>query len=158
MEDYRNFGSGCAGNRSRKTAVRRFQERIDDHFLVALASTQRHDPAAGYRLAESTAEIQAAELLLYDAAARLDQLGGVGKLIRCSMLSIIRDCGWGVRLLARAVDSSTRRAARTQCGKTEPIQRIWRCECRPLACNFDLGPRRQHVQQGVTRKHLVVRV
>ena len=60
-----------------KAAVRRFQERIDDHFLVALASTQRHDPAAGYRLAESTAEIQAAELLLYDAAARLDQLGGV---------------------------------------------------------------------------------
>ena len=109
-----------------KAAVRRFQERIDAHFLVALASTQRHDPAAGYRLAESTAEIQAAELLLYDAAARLDQLGGVEEVDPVLNASIIRDCGWGVRSLARAVDRLYEASGANAMREDEPIQRIWR--------------------------------
>ena len=109
-----------------KAAVRRFQERIDDHFLVALANVQRHDPAAGYRLAESTAEIQAAELLLYDAAARLDHLGGVDDVDPVLNASIIRDCGWGVRALANAVDRLYEASGANAMRSSEPIQRIWR--------------------------------
>ena len=90
-----NSRVGRSSDRRRKPAVRRFQERLDDHFLVALGDVQRNDPAAGYRLAESTAEIHAAELLLYDAAARLDQLGGVENVDPVLNASIIRDCGFG---------------------------------------------------------------
>jgi len=109
-----------------KAAVRRFQERIDDHFLVALASVQRNDPAAGYRLAESTAEIHAAELLLYDAAARLDHLGGVEEVDPVVNASIIRDCGWGVRALANAVDRLYEASGANAMRADEPIQRLWR--------------------------------
>ena len=109
-----------------KAAVRRFQERIDDHFLVALSSVQRNDPAAGYRLAESTAEIQAAELLIYDAAARLDHLGGVDEVDPVLNASIIRDCGWGVRALANAVDRLYEASGANAMRADEPIQRLWR--------------------------------
>ena len=109
-----------------KAAVRRFQERIDAHFLVALASVQRNDPAAGYRLAESTAEIQAAELLIYDAAARLDHLGGVDEVDPVLNASIIRDCGWGVRALANAVDRLYEASGANAMRADEPIQRLWR--------------------------------
>ena len=109
-----------------KAAVRRFQERIDDHFLVALSSVQRNDPAAGYRLAESTAEIQAAELLIYDAAARLDHLGGVDEVDPVLKASIIRDCGWGVRALANAVDRLYEASGANAMRADEPIQRLWR--------------------------------
>ena len=109
-----------------KAAVRRFQERIDDHYLVALASVQRNDPAAGYRLAESTAEIHAAELLLYDAAARLDHLGGVEEIDPVLNASIIRDCGWGVRALANAVDRLYEASGANAMRTDEPIQRLWR--------------------------------
>ena len=109
-----------------KAAVRRFQERIDDHFLVALSSVQRNDPAAGYRLAESTAEIQAAELLIYDAAARLDHLGGVDEVDPVLNASILRDCGWGVRALANAVDRLYEASGANAMRADEPIQRLWR--------------------------------
>jgi len=109
-----------------KAAVRRFQERIDDHFLVALSSVQRNDPAAGYRLAESTAEIQAAELLIYDAAARLDHLGSVDEVDPVLNASIIRDCGWGVRALANAVDRLYEASGANAMRADEPIQRLWR--------------------------------
>ena len=109
-----------------KAAVRRFQERIDDHFLVALSSVQRNDPAAGYRLAESTAEIQAAELLIYDAAARSDHLGGVDEVDPVLNASIIRDCGWGVRALANAVDRLYEASGANAMRADEPIQRLWR--------------------------------
>lgn len=109
-----------------KAAVRRFQERIDDHFLVALSSVQRNDPAAGYRLAESTAEIQAAELLIYDAAARLDHLGGVDDVDPVLNASIIRDCGWGVRALTNAVDRLYEASGANAMRADEPIQRLWR--------------------------------
>ena len=109
-----------------KAAVRRFQERIDDHFLVALSSVQRNDPAAGYRLAESTAEIQAAELLIYDAAARLDHLGGVDEVDPVLNASIMRDCGWGVRALANAGDRLYEASGANAMRADEPIQRLWR--------------------------------
>ena len=109
-----------------KAAVRRFQERLDDHFLVALGDVQRNDPAAGYRLAESTAEIHAAELLLYDAAARLDQLGAVENVDPVLNASIIRDCGFGVKTLANAVDRLYEASGATAMRADEPIQRLWR--------------------------------
>ena len=109
-----------------KAAVRRFQERLDDHFLVALGDVQRNDPAAGYRLAESTAEIHAAELLLYDAAARLDQLGGVENVDPVLNASIIRDCGFGVKTLAKAVDRLYEASGANAMRADEPIQRLWR--------------------------------
>ncbi len=109
-----------------KAAVRRFQERLDDHFLVALGDVQRNDPAAGYRLAESTAEIHAAELLLYDAAARLDQLGAVENVDAVLNASIIRDCGFGVKTLASAVDRLYEASGANAMRADEPIQRLWR--------------------------------
>ena len=109
-----------------KAAVRRFQERLDDHFLVALGDVQRNDPAAGYRLAESTAEIHAAELLLYDAAARLDQLGAVENVDPVLNASIIRDCGFGVKTLASAVDRLYEASGANAMRADEPIQRLWR--------------------------------
>ena len=109
-----------------KAAVRRFQERLDDHFLVALGDVQRNDPAAGYRLAESTAEIHAAELLLYDAAARLVQLGAVENVDPVLNASIIRDCGFGVKTLANAVDRLYEASGANAMRADEPIQRLWR--------------------------------
>ena len=109
-----------------KAAVRRFQERLDDHFLVALGDVQRNDPAAGYRLAESTAEIHAAELLLYAAAARLDQLGAVENVDPVLNASIIRDCGFGVKTLANAVDRLYEASGANAMRADEPIQRLWR--------------------------------
>ena len=109
-----------------KAAVRRFQERVDDHFLVALGATQRNDPAAGYRLAESTAEILAAELLLYDAAARLDQLGAAEEVDQLVNASIVRDCGWGVKALSTAVDRLYEASGSNAMRADEPIQRLWR--------------------------------
>ena len=109
-----------------KAAVRRYQERLDDHFLVALGDVQRNDPAAGYRLAESTAEIHAAELLLYDAAARLDQLGAVENVDPVLNASIIRDCGFGVKTLANAVDRLYEASGANAMRADEPIQRLWR--------------------------------
>ncbi len=109
-----------------KAAVRRFQERMDGHFLVALGDTQRNDPAAGYRLAESTAEILAAELLLFDAAARLDHLGGAEEVDSLLNASIVRDCGWGVRALAAAVDRLYEASGANAMRPDEPMQRLWR--------------------------------
>ncbi len=109
-----------------KAAVRRFRERLDGHFLVAIANTQRNDPAAGYRLAESTAEIQAAELLLYDAAVRLDRLGGSEEVDALVNASIIRDCGWAVRALATAVDRLYEASGANAMRPDEPMQRLWR--------------------------------
>ena len=109
-----------------KAAVRRFRERLDGHFLVAIANTQRNDPAAGYRLAESTAEIQAAELLLYDAAVRLDRLGGSEEVDALVNASIIRDCGWAVRALATAVDRLYEASGSNAMRPDEPMQRLWR--------------------------------
>ena len=109
-----------------KAAVRRFQERMDSHFLVALGDNQRNDPAAGYRLAESTAEILAAELLLFDAAARLDCLGGAEEVDSLLNASIVRDCGWGVRALAAAVDRLYEASGANAMRPDEPMQRLWR--------------------------------
>ena len=120
----RQFAAPVIG--AAKAAVRRFQERLDDHFLVALANTQRNDPAAGYRLAESTAEIHAAELLLYDAAARLDQLGGADEVDLLINASIVRDCGWAVRALAEAVDRLYEASGANVMRADEPMQRLWR--------------------------------
>ena len=92
------------------------------HSVMSSATTQQ----AGYRLAESTAEIHAAELLLCDAAARLDQLGEVENVDPVLNASIIRDCGFGVKTLAKAVDRLYEASGANAMRADEPIQRLWR--------------------------------
>ncbi|MEZ5261834.1 MAG: hypothetical protein R2755_08655 [Acidimicrobiales bacterium] len=58
-----------------KAALSRFIERMGSHFLPLSGLVQRNDPAARLRVAESAAEIDAAERTLLAAAARCDELG-----------------------------------------------------------------------------------
>jgi 3-hydroxy-9,10-secoandrosta-1,3,5(10)-triene-9,17-dione monooxygenase len=109
-----------------KAAIGRFQERMDNHVLLALKTTQLNDPLALNRLAESSAEIQAAELMLYHAAKQLDLLGAADKVDPLYNAVIIRDCGFAVRLLANSVDRLFEASGGSALASDEPMQRIWR--------------------------------
>ena len=109
-----------------KAAIGRFRERMDNHVLLALKTTQLNDPLALNRLAESSAEIQAAELMLYHAAKQLDLLGAADEVDPLDNAVIIRDCGFAVRLLANSVDRLFEASGGSALSSAEPMQRIWR--------------------------------
>jgi 3-hydroxy-9,10-secoandrosta-1,3,5(10)-triene-9,17-dione monooxygenase len=108
--------------------VRRFRERLDGHQLFMVQSSQRSDPAAGARLAESSADTNAAELVLLDAARRLDEMAATPQeqLDPVDVATIHRDAAYGVRLCARAVDRLYEASGGSSLQRDEPMQRIWR--------------------------------
>ncbi len=109
-----------------KAAVSRFVERLDGHVIMARGGSQRSDPAAGARLAESSAEVNAAELVLLDAAQRLDGLGADADPDPERVGSIFRDTGYSVRMATRAVDRMYEASGGSALRRSEPIQRLWR--------------------------------
>ena len=109
-----------------KAALQRFQERLDGHVIMAKQSSQRDDPAALLRLAESAAETNAAELVLLEAARRLDRLATEEHPDPVEVASIGRDTSYGVRLCASAVDRLYEASGGSALQASEPIQRLWR--------------------------------
>ena len=109
-----------------KAAVTRFVERLDSHVIMARGGSQRSDPAAGARLAESAAEVNAAELVLLEAAQLLDALGSESDPHPERVASIFRDTGYSVRLATRAVDRVYEASGGSALRRAEPIQRLWR--------------------------------
>ena len=55
ISSYRHHRVGCPLIGAAKAALRRFQERLDDHVLMTRQGSQRADPAAALRLAEPDA-------------------------------------------------------------------------------------------------------
>lgn len=109
-----------------KATLRRFQERLDGHVLMAHQGSQRSDPAAALRLAESAAEAHAAELVLLDACHRLDRLAATDEPDPVVVASIARDTAYSVRLCASAVDRLYEASGGSALRIDEPIQRYWR--------------------------------
>ncbi len=109
-----------------KAALRRFQERLDTHVIVARQSSQRGDPAAVLRLAESAADTNAAEVVLLEAARRLDRLSSQEAPDPVEVASIGRDTSYGVRLAAKAVDRLYEASGGSALTVDEPMQRLWR--------------------------------
>lgn len=108
------------------SAVRRFTERLDGHVILAAGGNQRSDPAAGARLAEASAEAEAAQLIGFEAAARLDALGHDAEPDPERVGSIFRDTAFAVRMAARAVDRLYEASGGSALQRSEPIQRVWR--------------------------------
>jgi alkylation response protein AidB-like acyl-CoA dehydrogenase len=109
-----------------KAAVSRFVDRLDGHVIMSRAGSQRSDPAAAMRLAESSADVNAAELVVLDACARLDALGAESEPDPVDVASVHRDTGYGVRLAARAVDRLYEASGGSALQRSEPIARQWR--------------------------------
>lgn len=109
-----------------KAAVRRFVERLDGHVIMARAGSQRSDPAAAMRLAESSADVNAAELVALTACARLDALGADPNPNPIEVAAIHRDTGYAVRLATAAVDRLYEASGGSALQRSEPIARQWR--------------------------------
>jgi 3-hydroxy-9,10-secoandrosta-1,3,5(10)-triene-9,17-dione monooxygenase len=110
-----------------RAAMTRFIERMDGHALPTSGfKSQRDDPAARLRLAESSAEIDAAELVMLRAADECDQLGRSPSIDPLAVGKVLRDTSFCVRLCARAVDRLFEAAGGSALSETEPLQRLWR--------------------------------
>lgn len=112
-----------------RAALARFTERMGSHFIPLSGSVQRCDPVARARVAESAAEIDAAERTLLAAAEACDELGRLGLLGRRDALAeetICRDTAWAVRLCATAVDRLFEAAGGSALQEREPLSRLWR--------------------------------
>lgn len=110
-----------------RAAVNRFIARLDHHPmpLIGLRS-QRADPAARLRIAESEAEIDAAEAVLLQAAEICDALGRTRHPDPLAEARVLRDTAFCVRLCASAVDRLFEAAGGSALGEQEPLQRLWR--------------------------------
>ena len=108
-----------------RSALARFLERIDTHGL-ANRTMQRNDPGARIRIAEASAEIDAAELVLLGAAERCDALGSSQEPTATEEARITRDTAFAVRMAAQAVDRLMAASGGSALGEDEPLQRLWR--------------------------------
>ena len=108
-----------------RAAMARFVERIKTHGLVN-GSLQRNDPGARIRVAEASAEIDAAEMVLLGAADRTDALGALSERAAVAEAAIIRDTAFAVRMAARAVDRLMEASGGSALAEDEPLQRLWR--------------------------------
>ncbi len=127
-----------------RAALERFGARSTGHLVGTARRPQRQDPAAGFRVAESSAEIDAAGLVLQRAAAELDRMGrdaagggngpddepaGDGRRVAPGALesaTVLRDTAFSVRLCARAVDRLYEASGGSALATDEPMQRYWR--------------------------------
>lgn len=110
-----------------RAAVNRFIARLDHHPMPMIGlGSQRHDPAARLRLAESEAEIDAAEVVMLRAADTCDALGRAGHSDPLAEARVLRDTAFCVRLCASAVDRLFEAAGGSALGEQEPLQRLWR--------------------------------
>ncbi len=110
-----------------RAALARFIERTAGHALpMAGMASQRQDPAARLRVAEASAEIDGAELLLLRAADDCDALGRRGEHDALAEARVLRDTAFAVRLCARAVDRLFEAAGGSSLAEAEPLQRLWR--------------------------------
>ena len=102
-------------------ALARFVARLDGHGIpLAGRASQRTDPAARVRIAESAADIDAAALVLGLAADECDRLGRVAAPEPLAEGRVLRDTAYGVRLCARAVDRLYEASGGAALADTEP--------------------------------------
>ncbi|MCC6434502.1 MAG: hypothetical protein IT196_05685 [Acidimicrobiales bacterium] len=109
-----------------KAALARFTERMGGHFLALTGTVQRNDPAARLRVAESAADIDAAERTMLAAAASCDELGRRSERDPLAEATICRDTAYAVRLCAMAVDRLFEAAGGSALAEHEPLARLWR--------------------------------
>lgn len=110
-----------------RAALARFIDRLDKHALPMSGHvSQRRDPAARLRVAEASAQIDAAELVMLRAADDCDLLGRQGVPDPLVEARVLRDTAFCVRLCARAVDRLFEAAGGSALAETEPLQRLWR--------------------------------
>jgi len=109
-----------------RAALARFVERMEGHRLFIVRRSQRDDPAARLRVAEASAEIDAAERALLSAAERCDAAGRAEGRDPLNEVTIARDSAFAVRLCATAVDRLFEAAGGSALDQSEPLQRLWR--------------------------------
>lgn len=110
-----------------RAAARRFLDRAGTHRIGFAGVVQKNDPAAALRVAESTAEIDAAELVMDRAARRLDDLATERRLPSpLETATVLRDTAFAVRLCAQAVDRLYEASGGSALADDEPMQRHWR--------------------------------
>ncbi len=109
-----------------KAALKRFVSRLDERVMMHSQVDQKQDPLAAQRVAESSADTNAAELVLLDAARRLDRMGFEEEPDPVDVASIFRDTAYGVRLCAQAVDRLYEASGGSSLQADEPMQRYWR--------------------------------
>ena len=110
-----------------RAALARFVARLDGHALpFAGKSSQRQDAAARLRVAESSAQIDAAALVLGFAADECERLGKSAAAEPVAEARVGRDAAYAVRLCAQAVDRLYEAAGGSALAQSEPLQRHWR--------------------------------
>ncbi len=108
-----------------RAALARFVERLPTH-TMRTGRPQQLDPAARLRVAESAADIDAAERTLLAAASLCDELGLRTDRDLLAEAQVARDTAYAVRLCAQAVDRLFEAAGGSALQRTEPLQRLWR--------------------------------
>jgi len=110
-----------------RAALRRFVERTGSHRVGMPPRPQREDPAAGLRIARASAEIDAAALVMANAAASLDRLAAARRApTPLESATVMRDTAFSVRLCADAVDRLYESSGGSALSSDEPMQRYWR--------------------------------
>lgn len=99
---------------------------MEGHRLFLVRRSQRDDPAARLRVAEASAEIDAAERALISAAERCDAAGRAEGRDPLNEVTVARDSAFAVRLCATAVDRLFEAAGGSALDQAEPLQRLWR--------------------------------
>ena len=101
-------------------------QNTSGHFLALTGTVQRNDPAARLRVAESAADIDAAERTMLAAAASCDELGRRSERDPLAEATICRDTAYAVRLCAMAVDRLFEAAGGSAPAEHEPLAPPWR--------------------------------
>jgi 3-hydroxy-9,10-secoandrosta-1,3,5(10)-triene-9,17-dione monooxygenase len=110
-----------------RAALRRFVQRTGSHRVGLPPRPQREDPAAGLRIARASAEIDAAALVMANAAAGLDRIAAARRAATSlESATVVRDTAFSVRLCADAVDRLYESSGGSALASDEPMQRYWR--------------------------------
>ncbi|MDE0886284.1 MAG: acyl-CoA dehydrogenase family protein [Myxococcota bacterium] len=110
-----------------EAALTRFRERLTQRVLITSLSRQSEMGSAKNRLAESSAEVYAARLLLERTAADIDARIAANRApepIWCAQVS--RDTAFVAQLATRATQRVFEASGGGALQESEPIQRLWR--------------------------------
>lgn len=108
-------------------ALDHFQEQLKSRVMVFDGREQKQQPAAQMRLAESAAEIDAARMLILDAARRMDEGAAAGTIPdEATRVRYRRNAAFAARLCARAVDRLFEASGGSGLRDQSPLQRAFR--------------------------------
>ena len=110
-----------------EAAVDRFRKRLTERVLITSLSRQSQMGTAKNRLAESSAEVYAARLLLERTAADIDaRIAGRRDSGPIWNAQVSRDTAFVAQLATRATQRVFEASGGSALQESEPIQRIWR--------------------------------